>query len=189
MDLIIEWIGVVAGIVSVYFLYRNNILTWPIGFVNIGCFMWLCWNQKLYGDFATNVIFLVVGVWGWVHWSRKDFRIPSSSSFKVRCILGITTLFSIPITTYILINHTVDCSFPLAEASILVLSIFGLWLTSLKKIESWIYWLVADFLMTIIYSLKGLFAMSVYAAMVFILGVLGLFAWKKLINEHKKTIA
>ncbi len=185
MDLIIEWVGVIAGIVSVYLLYKNNILTWPIGFVNIGCFMWLCWNQRLFGDFATNVIFLVVGIWGWIHWSRKDVKIPSELGLTQRLLWLLATLVSIPIITYLLVHYTVNCSYPIAEASILALSIYGLWLTSLKKIESWLYWLVADFLMTIVYALKGLYAMSAYAVIIFILGILGLLAWRKLIELEK----
>ncbi len=187
MDLI-ECIGFVTGIAAVYLLFKNNILTWPIGFINIGCFMWMFWQQKLYGDFLVQIIFLLTGIWGWGHWSKKTSKSPGKLTFYNRSIWIILTILTIPITTYYLQNFT-NCSYPLAEAAILTISIAGQCLTGLRKIENWYWWLVADALMIIVYAKKELYLTSVYAGIIFIIGIYGILSWKKIIselNEQKK---
>ena len=72
----IEILGVVTGIAAVYLLYKNNINTWPVGFINIVCFMWMFWKQKLYGDFIVQLIFLTTGIWGWANWNKSTLKIP-----------------------------------------------------------------------------------------------------------------
>jgi len=178
---IIEWVAVISGVLAVYLLYMNNVLTWPVGFVNIFCFLWTFWNTQLYGDFAVNVMFLIVGIWGWINWNRRSDKLPGILSGKQRIIIGIATLVSIPLTMYYLENYT-KCSYPLLEAAILSLSITGQWLTAKRKLENWILWIAADILMVIVYALKGLELYSAYAFIILIIGCTGLYQWNKTIK-------
>ncbi len=176
---IIEAVGVLAGVLAVYLLYKNKVSTWPIGFVNIGCFMWLFWNEKLYGDFGVQVIFLLSGIFGWINWKTKKHKIPTYLTRSSQIIWGLVTMAIIPFAAYFLINFT-KCSFPLAEAAILAISITGQALTTFRKIENWYYWLAADFLMIFVYSQKQLYLTAIYAIVIFCIGVFGVYRWKKL---------
>ena len=183
---IIEGVGFVTGIAAVYLLYKDHILTWPVGFINIGCFMWMFWQQKLYGDFIVQLIFLTSGIWGWANWNQKTLKNPSKFTNPNRVIWIILTILITPFTTYYLKNYT-DCSYPIAEATILSLSIFGQGLTALHKIENWYWWLVADFLMIIVYAKKELYLTSVYAAIIFVIGIFGILSWNKLLTKSSSN--
>ena len=180
----IEWLGVITGIAAVYLLYKNNILTWPVGFINIGCFMLMFWQQKLYGDFVVQIIFLSTGIWGWIHWNKRMAKLPGTLSYKQTLTCVMATLALIPLTMHYLKNYT-DCSYPLAEAAILNISIAGQILTGLRKIENWYWWLVADLLMIFVYYQKELYPTAIYAGIIFIIGIFGLFSWRKLISDKK----
>ena len=180
---VIELVGVLSGIVAVYLLYKNNIATWPVGFVNIGCFMLIFWQQKLYGDFVVQIIFLVTGILGWIYWNTKATKVPEYLNKRDLIVWLISTLICIPLVAYYLKNYT-DCSYPLAEASILIISIAGQCLTALRKIENWYWWLLVDLIMIMVYAKKELYPTAAYAAIVFIIGVFGLLEWRKM-NMNK----
>lgn len=181
---IIEWIGVIMGIIAVYLLYKNSIYTWITGFINIFCFMIIFWEQKLFGDFAVQFIFLFVGIWGWINWHKSKLTTPQNLNL-ISNLIGITlTLMLWFVCNYYFKNYT-KCSFPVAESLILALSITGQLLTAMRKIENWYYWLIADFLMTIIYFMKELYPTSVYSAIIFVIGIFGLLRWKKLIKTEE----
>lgn len=183
---LIEWVGVITGIIAVYLLYKNHILTWPVGFINIGCFMFIFWQQRLYGDFAVQVIFLLTGIAGWANWNRKSFKNPTTLSSIEKIIWITVTLALLPITSYYLNQYT-NCSYPIAEAAILSLSIIGQCLTALRKLENWYWWLVADALMMVVYYKKELYPTSVYAGIIFIIGIFGLISWQKTILNSTRN--
>lgn len=145
--------------------------------------MWMFWEAKLYGDFAVQIIFLATGIWGWVHWKYKTLKIPEYLSKQETIIWVIITIILTPIAAYYLKNHT-QCSYPIAEALILSLSLVGQCLTGLRKIENWYWWLVADFLMIIVYYKKELYPTSVYASIVLIIGIFGLLSWIKMTKSN-----
>ncbi|NUM32133.1 MAG: nicotinamide mononucleotide transporter [Bacteroidetes bacterium] len=180
---IIEWIGVLSGIAAVYLLYKNSILTWITGYLNILCFMIIFWVNKLYGDFIVQIIFLIVGIWGWINWYKSKITIPQKLNTKNNLLFVFFTLIFWFVGFY-LFNSFTKCSFPVAESLILALSITGQILTALRKIENWYYWIIADTLMTLVYLMKELYPTSVYSFTILIIGFLGLIRWKKLIKAN-----
>jgi len=95
----------------------------------------------------------------------------------------LATVSTIPFTLFLLKNYT-DCSYPFLEAAILNLSITGQCLSAKRKLENWYVWIVADALMVIVYSLKGIYPFALYAFIILILGFAGLFKWNKLISTQ-----
>jgi nicotinamide mononucleotide transporter len=183
---IIEVIGVLTGIWAVYLLYKNQILTWPIGFISIFCFLFLFWKSKLYGDFVVQIMFLLTGIWGWYNWNNSVIKTPSVLSKRNLILWILFTLVTIPINVYLLETYFIDCSYPIAEAAILSLSLVGQILTTQHKVENWYWWIIADILMVIVYVKKDIYLTSFYAAILLFIGIFGLMRWKKLAELTKK---
>ena len=181
---LIEWIGSITGIIAVILLSYNHIINWPIGFINILCFIWVCWHNKLYGDVIVNMMFLISGIYGLWHWKTQTLTTPNKVLKKHWGIYLFLTFIVYIITLYYFKIFT-DCSYPILEAWILCLSFIGQYLTIKRKIESWYYWIIADALMVYVYALKDLFAFTLYAAILFVLAFVGLFKWYKLFNQSK----
>jgi nicotinamide mononucleotide transporter len=67
-----EYIAVVAGIASVWFSKRENILVYPVGLVNTVIYTWLSFKYHLIGEATVNFYYTVVSLYGWWLWTRKD---------------------------------------------------------------------------------------------------------------------
>jgi nicotinamide mononucleotide transporter len=141
--------------------------------------MWVFWQERLYGDFYVQILFLIMGIWGWMNWKRVDNKTPTQLSNLSRLIWLLVAICSIPLTSYYF-KHYTDCSFPVAEATILNLSILGQALTAMRKIENWLFWVAADLMMAIVYSMKELYPTALYASIIFFIGIFGWIRWKKL---------
>ena len=72
MDFIIEIIAVFSGITSVWFAKKENILLYPVGILSVSLWIYLCWVGEIYGQAVINLFFLVMNIYGWYNWSRKD---------------------------------------------------------------------------------------------------------------------
>ncbi len=67
----LEFIAVIAGIASVIFSRKENILVYPVGMINTGIFIWLYITHGLYADASVNFYYTVMSIIGWVMWARK----------------------------------------------------------------------------------------------------------------------
>jgi len=181
---ILELSGLIFGLLAVYYLIKENILTWPLGIAYVLVSFVIFWQQKLYADFALHIFFLVLNVYGWWYWAKggtaeaKD-QAPIMTISKMRLIfLVLVSVVGVAGLGSFLTYYT-DASLPYWDSSTTVLSLTGMWLTARKKIENWYFWFAVDVLATGIYFYKGIYF---YALLYFIyigLAVAGYMAWLK----------
>ncbi len=67
----LEFIAVIAGIASVIFSRKENILVYPVGMINTGMFVPLYIIHGLYADASVNLYYTIMSIVGWYMWSRK----------------------------------------------------------------------------------------------------------------------
>ncbi|GAA4342988.1 nicotinamide riboside transporter PnuC [Flaviaesturariibacter amylovorans] len=70
----LEFIAVIAGIVSVYFSRKENIWVYPVGLVNTGIYWYLCVKHHLFGEALVNLYYTYMSIWGWILWARRNER-------------------------------------------------------------------------------------------------------------------
>jgi nicotinamide mononucleotide transporter len=70
----LEYVAVVAGIVSVVFSRKENIWVYPTGLVNTIIYIYLSFKFDLIGEASVNFYYTVMSVYGWLLWSKKDQR-------------------------------------------------------------------------------------------------------------------
>jgi nicotinamide mononucleotide transporter len=68
----LEYVAVVAGILSVWFSKKENILVYPIGLINTTFYVYLSINGSLYGEASVNLYYTVISIYGWILWAKKD---------------------------------------------------------------------------------------------------------------------
>lgn len=71
LDISLEFIAVVFGILSVWFSKKNNILVYPTGMISTSIFTYLLFKWSLLGDMMINAYYFVMSVYGWYIWTRK----------------------------------------------------------------------------------------------------------------------
>ena len=64
----IEILGVALGLACVYLTVRENNWCWPTGIANNILFIVIFLEAKLYADTGLQVIYIVLGLYGWYEW-------------------------------------------------------------------------------------------------------------------------
>jgi nicotinamide mononucleotide transporter len=190
---ILEFLGLVFGLLTVWYLIKQNILTWPAGITYVLISFVVFWKIQLYGDFILHIFFLILNIYGWYYWvngkkeGEEELSV-STLSLKENIQLAILTVLGIVLFGYFLehlpniIEGLEPAAVPYWDATTSILSVTAMWLTTRKKIENWHYWLVIDILATGIYIYKGIYFYAILYFIYIFLAAAGLIEWRKSIK-------
>ncbi len=65
-----EVAGFVAGALSVFLYVRQSVWAWPTGIANSAFWLILFWDTGLFLDAGLQVVYIGLGVAGWIWWAR-----------------------------------------------------------------------------------------------------------------------
>jgi len=186
---LLEFTGLVTGLLAVVWLIRQHILTWPTGIIYVIVSLAIFWKEKLYADFALHIIYLFLNIYGWYYWKHGKHsgvdKLPvTATPLGLSVFLVILSAFGIGAMGYLLQRYT-DASLPYWDSATTVLSFTGMWLTARKKIENWYYWFVVDILATGIYYYKGIYLYAFLYVIYIGLAVVGYVNWRQSMKKEK----
>ncbi len=175
---LIEIIGSITGLLSVWLAARQNWLTWPIGMVNIVMFIILFYYEKLYPDVLLHIVYLILAIYGWIQWEpKKLLSVSKINYYLVMAIILFITLISflvsIPLSLY------TDTAYPFADSLVTGLSLVACYLMSRKIINSWIIYIISDIIAITIYCDKQLYIIAALYFVYLLLCIKGYKLWKK----------
>ncbi|MDR2836948.1 MAG: nicotinamide riboside transporter PnuC [Bacteroidales bacterium] len=99
------------------------------------------------------------------------------SSKKVFFAIGMSVLFWILI--YLILRIFTNSDIPIGDSFTTALSIVATFLLARKFVENWIFWIIVDFVSTILYIYKGLYPTAILFMILTILAFVGYFEWRK----------
>jgi nicotinamide mononucleotide transporter len=174
----------VTGIVCVFLASRKNILSWPIGLMNVLCYLYIFYSVQLYADFGEQIFYLVTQVLGWIYWSINKNK---ETKFTVHIDKVGLPKFILIVLSSILIGYFVgtflkqytDASYPYVDAITTILSFSAQLLLTFKKKETWIIWIVIDIVGLWLYTVKGLYFTTGLYFVYLANAVYGLIQWEK----------
>jgi nicotinamide mononucleotide transporter len=183
----LEAIAVVAGIASVYYSRKENILVYPVGLVNTVIYIYLSLKGQLFGEASVNLYYTIMSIYGWALWLKKDeqhhtiLHISFSSRKQWLQQIGFF-LFS-----YVLIFSALNYlkkefapgAIPSADAFASASAFTGMWLMARKKVESCWWWIATNIASIPLYFVKGYVFTSVYYFILLILAISGLIEWRR----------
>ena len=184
-ELIIEIVAVVTGLLSVWFSKKINVLVFPIGIISVLLYVFIFIKNELYANAVINFIYFLISVFGWWNWKRtndKSLKSNGKDELKVTFlnkkenIIGYS-LFTITFLSIVMFSNSV-----IATKLDYITSAAGLiamMLTSLKKVENWIFYLFADIVLIPLCIYNGLYLTSLQYVAYTILAIMGLISWSK----------
>jgi len=184
-ELIIEIVAVVTGLLSVWFSKRINVLVFPIGIISVLLYVFIFIKNELYANAGINFIYFLISVFGWWNWKRtndKSLKSNGKDELKVTFLNGkeniiVYSLFTITFLSIVIFSNSV-----IATKLDYITSAAGLiamMLTSLKKVENWIFYLFADIVLIPLCIYNGLYLTSLQYVAYTILAIMGLISWSK----------
>ncbi len=191
-----EYLAVFAGIVSVWYSRKENILVYPTGLLNTIIYIYLSFKGGLLGEATVNFYYTIMSIVGWYMWTKKDTThetvLHISTSTKKEWVYQL--LFFVIFYTVIFYALTYfktmffDGVIPWADAFASATAFTGMWLMTKKKVESWYWWIATNIASIPLYFVKHYVFTSVYYIVLLIMAVFGLVAWLKKAKEQKTII-
>ncbi len=185
---VLEFIAVIAGIASVWYSRKENILVYPIGLINTSIYIYLSVKGHLFGEASVNFYYTVMSIYGWILWTRKDsskeeniLHITQSNKTEWREQLIFFLGFYIVIFFCLswIKNAFAPEAIPWADAFASATAYTGMWLMAKKKLESWYWWIATNVASIPLYFVKGYVFTSVQFVVFLILAIAGLIEWRR----------
>lgn len=188
----IEYIAVFAGIISVWYSRKENILVYPTGLVNTIFYIYLNFKGGLLGEASVNFYYTVMSIYGWALWARKDkehhtiLKITLASKKEWTQHLLFFGIFYIAIFFALtgLKQNFAPGAIPWADAFASATAYTGMWLMAKKKVESWYWWIATNIASIPLYFVKHYVFTSVYYIVLLVMAVFGLIEWIKREKQH-----
>ena len=135
-----------------------------------------------------NGYYFMMSLYGWYIWTRKidsEHVTPISKTTKneqfLVGVIFIATLIVVFVVYQIFEMWTSWVAY--VDTFTTALFFVGMWLMAKRKIENWIFWIIADIISVPLYFYKGFTFTSLQYLGFTILAIFGFLAWKKHLNN------
>jgi nicotinamide mononucleotide transporter len=182
----LEFIAVIAGIASVWFSRKENILVYPVGLLNTTIYIYLSLKGHLFGEASVNLYYTIMSIYGWILWTRKDAQqhhvviiLKSTAKEWRQHILFFLLFYAALFIALTLLKKEFPGAIPWADAFASATAFTGMWLMAKKKVESWYWWIATNVASIPLYFVKGYVFTSVYYVVLLVFSFWGLAEWRK----------
>jgi nicotinamide mononucleotide transporter len=190
-DIVLEIITVVFGLLSVWYSKNNNILVFPTGMISTAIFIYLLYKWVLLGDMMINAYYFLMSIYGWFVWTRKKNNTitPISRVTNNEKKIGIIIFLSSLVFVYLIYVYFDKWGTITSYVDNITTAIFfvGMWLMAKRKIENWIFWIIADIISIPLYFYKGLTFTSLQYLIFTFIAIAGYYSWKNILNKSQQT--
>jgi len=189
-----ELLGFLTGVINVWLLTRRNVWNWPFGLSNNALYIAVFLSSGLYGDAALQVLYRVLGIYGWIHWWRSARGNAESRAVAVTKTTLATWQWLIPTTiagALILswfLDRFTDSTVPVWDSATTSISLAATFGQARKLLESWWLWILADLIYIPLYIYKGLWLTAGLYLIFFAICIVGLREWRTALFNRSNLI-
>jgi nicotinamide mononucleotide transporter len=138
-----------------------------------------------------QIYYLVISIIGWVFWQKQRHDkgdIPTSWSNMTGALtlailtLAATSLLAFCVTRFHIWFPTIflaPASYPVLDALTTVMSFIAMYLTTRRRIEGWIYWIIVDVIGIGLYWVKDVKFIAIQYVFLLGMAIYGLIFWMR----------
>jgi len=196
MEQILEYFGVITGLLYLLLEIRQHKAMWVVGFLTSLVYVFVFFFSKIYADMGLNIYYVAISIYGFWKWTQTDKTAdkekPASETILYCHItwplfggIALATLSVYGLLYYVLHNFT-DSPIPMGDAFTTSVGIVATWMLARRIIEHWIFWVVVNFVSVYLYYLRGLYPTMFLYICYAVLAIAGYITWiKKGINTKQ----
>ncbi|MBD5330053.1 MAG: nicotinamide mononucleotide transporter [Bacteroides sp.] len=190
----LQAVGFIVGLLYLWWEYHADKKVWIASLIMPAISMWIYFSKGLYADFAINIYYLVIAIYGFMTWSHKEGKknkkpLPISHA-SVKVWAGVTVACAILwYGIWYILFHLTDSTVPVADAFTTALSIVGLWMMARKYAEQWIIWIVVDVVCSVLYFYKDIPFYGILYALYTVVAFFGYAKWLRLMQDQQDSEA
>lgn len=189
LQIALEFLAFVTGILSVYFAKKENIWVYPTGLISTLITVYLLYQAQYFGDMTMNVYYSIMSVYGWYRWTKgaDDDALAITRTSTNEKIVGLGMFVLTLLVTYG-VYQFFDYTLEIPNyIDIFTSGLFftAMWYMALKKIENWTLWIIGDCIAVPLFAYRGLGMLSLQYLVFTVLAVLAYIEWKKILNNTR----
>ena len=194
LNIVLELLSFILGILSVWYARKENILVFPTGLISTIIASYLLYLTDDLGNMFVNAYFSVMSLFGWYNWSfgktngEENLKI-STTTAKQR-IQGIAIGVFTFIFVYLIYQFFNIAITKITYVDLITTAIFftAMWYMALKKLESWILWTIGNIIVIPLFVYRDLILLSLQYSILTYLAITAYLEWKKNIqNQREKS--
>jgi nicotinamide mononucleotide transporter len=155
----IEGVAALLILINVWLITRRSIWNYAFGIVGVAIYGWVFFRAKLYSDMLLQIFFLVVQLYGLQQWRRSRAQAGEVVVERLRNPDRLRWLAGIAIAVAVwgwVMHRFTDAALPWWDASVAMTSVAAQILMSVRKLENWWLWIVANILSIGLYFYKSI---------------------------------
>jgi len=177
----LEFFAFVVSLAYVWLLIKERRMGWVLCIASGLLYIVIYAQAKLYSDAELQLLYIGIGIYGYVTWSRqKSDQAPvihwASRAMLSLCI-GIVLLMTI--IWGALHSRFTNASFPYLDALLASTCIVAQWMMARKYFQCWYLWIFANIGYLWMYTNKGLVTTTVLYIIYFVVTMNGYVKWKR----------
>jgi nicotinamide mononucleotide transporter len=180
----LEIFGAVTGAACVLLVVARSVWNFPLGIVSCVAYLVFFAQGKLFADAGLQVVFILLGVHGWVEWvlGRKEQEVPVRR-VPVGELTALTVTFPAVWLGLVRLLEFYGGAAPTFDAFVTALSLASQWLLNRRYIENWLGWIVVDQVAVALFWSRGMHLTAVLYALFLVMCVAGLVEWRRNLRE------
>ena len=185
-----ETLSVIAGLVYGVLAVRQHRLCWLFGGLSSAILAGLAARSQLPMQSLLQVAYVLMSVYGFVHWSRRpDGAVslpigwwPWRVHFGIALALAIGTWALAP-----WIAASTQAAWPRLDTATMLASLLATWMVARVRLENWLYWIVIDAIAVFLYGAQGLMFVAVLYLVYLVIAVFGWFEWRARLRLQRQA--
>lgn len=175
----LEIVGAVTGAACVLLVVARSVWNFPVGIASCAAYLAFFADGRLYAEAGLQVLFILLGVHGWLAWVRGR-----SGEIVVRRVpVGELTLLAVLFPAVWLclarlLEH-VGGAAPTFDAFAAALSLAAQWLLNRRYVENWLGWIVVDQVSVALFWSRGMYLTAGLYALFLGMCAAGLVEWRR----------
>ena len=192
--LLIDLVSSILGLTCVFLAGRNSKYNFWVGYLYTAALFFLFWNKNLYASLLLQPVSLAINILGhyrWTHPKKEEQSSQDASALKVSrlsptmaVICGVGTILVAGLWGLTLDKLFPADPHPYLDCLVTALILLAQLLSSLKKWECWIVWLLVNITQIILHVSVGNVFMPIVCALYLINGLWSLWTWIKLYRKN-----
>jgi len=191
--LLMDLISSLLGLTCVFLAGRNSKYNFWVGYLYTLALFFLFWNRNLYASLLLQPLSLAINILGHYRWTHPRAGEQSSedkNKLKVSTLTPAGAVICVSGTMLVagLWGFTLDRLFPAdphpyLDCLVTSLILLAQLLSSLKKWECWIVWLLVNITQIILHVSVGNVFMPIVCGLYLVNGIWSLWSWYKLYKK------
>jgi nicotinamide mononucleotide transporter len=178
----LEAVSVALGLAYSVLAIRRSRWCWVTGGLSSAILIYLSLAARLPMQAALQVYYVVISVYGWSRWTREQESQGTLAvtrwplRFHVAACVGVLLVSAL--TAKWLATQT-QAAWPFLDSLTTWGSLYATWLTARVKLENWLYWLVIDSILAVLFGAQGLYFVALLSVVYLGFSAVGFARWLK----------